>query len=128
MPTLHDCLDLIASAKASARDPESAYVLRTRLKRSLLGAGQLAAEYAGVIGPLMPEDIERIKVDCPASSEILRVCASLFGKTRTLCQPSEALDSRWRSGWTAVRQDLDLLEQSLLSLKTERRIGHLRRE
>lgn len=116
MPTLHDCLGLIASAKASAREPESAYVLRTRLKRSLLGAGQLAAAYAGVAGPLMPEDVERMRVDDPASSEILRICASLLGKTRSLCQPSEALDSRWRSGWAAVCEDLDLLERTLLSL------------
>jgi hypothetical protein len=118
MPTLDDCLGLIASAKASAREPESAYVLRTRLKRTLLSVGQLAAEYAGVAAPLMPDDIERISTEHPLSSKVLRTCASLLGKTRALCQPSEALDSRWRSGWQAVCEDLDVLECTLMSLKT----------
>lgn len=119
MPTLDDCLGLIASAKASAREPESAYVLRTRLKRTLLGVGQLAAEYAGVAGPLMPDDIQRISTKHPLSSKILRTCVSLLGKTRALCQPSEALDSRWRSGWQAVCEDLDMLEHTLMSLKSQ---------
>lgn len=119
MTTLRDCLRLIASAKASAKEPESAYVLRTRLKRSLLSAGQLAATRAGVAAPLMPEDIERISLNDWASSEILKICASLLAKTRSLCQPSEALDSRWRSGWATVCQELDSLERALLSLRED---------
>jgi hypothetical protein len=125
MPTLRNCLRLIGSAKASAREPESAYVLRTRLKRSLLGASQLAATCAGVAGPLMPEDIDRMSLRDPASSEVLRVCVSLLSKTRSLCQPSEALDARWRSGWAAVHQDLDLLERTLLSLGADRGDGNV---
>lgn len=116
MPTPNECLDLVKAAKASAEDPETAYVLRTRLKRSLLAAGQLAAELAGVQGPLMPEDIGRLIIKDQRSSEIVKICSSLIGKTRSLCQPSEALDSRWRSGWTAVHQDLHLLEKALLTL------------
>jgi hypothetical protein len=116
MPTLLSCLQLIESARASAREPESAYVLRTRLKRSLLGVGQLAAKRAGVAGPVMPEDIGRMSLRDPASSHVLSICVSLLAKTRSLCQPSEALDSRWRLGWVAVHEDLDRLERSLLSL------------
>lgn len=119
MPTLQNCLRLIAEAKASARAPESAYVLRARLKRSLLGASQLAAVYAGVTEPSMPEDIERLSPQEPAAAEILRICVSLLAGTRSLCQPSEALDSRWRSGWADMCQNLDLLEHTLLSLRTE---------
>ena len=117
-PTLRNCLRLIDSAKASARDPESAYVLRTRLKRSILAVSQLAATRVGIAGPLMPEDIAHINLKDPASSEVLRICIALLIKTRTLCQPSEALESRWRSGWVSVCQDLDLLERTLLSLET----------
>jgi len=122
MPTLHDCIGLIAATKASAINIESAYVLRTRIKRSLLGASQLAAEYAGVVGPLMPEDIERLRSEDPISAEILGICVSLLSKTRSLCQPSEALDSRWHSGWESVCYDLDILEQALLSTETIRTI------
>lgn len=113
MPTLHDCLRLIASTRAVAEDPESAYASRARLKRSLLSAGQLAAARAGVPGPMMPEDIVSMHVQDPVSSEILHICVALLSKARSLCQPSEALDSRWRSGWTAVCDDLELLERSL---------------
>ena len=116
MPTLHNCLLLVKAARDSAREPESAYVLRARLKRSILGASQLAASCAGITGPMMPEDIERMSTDDAASAEVLRLSVSLLAKARTLCQPSEALDSRWRSGWSATRQDLDLLERALLAL------------
>jgi hypothetical protein len=118
MPTLHDCLGLIASTKASARNTESAYVLRTRIKRSLLGVSQWAAEYAGVAGTLMPDDIDRVHCEDPKSAKILGICVSLLSKTRSLCQPSEALDSRWHSGWDAVCYDLDILERELLSTET----------
>jgi|GEM_PF-1747571 len=117
MPTLDDCLVLISCAKASAKEPESAYALRTRLKRTLLSTGQMAAECAGIAEPLMPEDVQRMHIENPKLSEILRICVSLLGKSRALCQPSEALDSRWRLGWVGVCQDLDLLEIQLLSLK-----------
>ena len=113
MPMLHDCLRLIASSKASAKDPESAYASRARLKRSVLSVGQLAAARAGVPGPMMPEDIARMRLQDPVSTEILKICVSLLSKVRSLCQPSEALDSRWRSGWSAVCEDLELLERSL---------------
>ena len=113
MPMLHDCLRLIASSKASAKDPESAYASRARLKRSVLSVGQLAAARAGVPGPMMPEDIVRMRLQDPVSTEILKICVSLLSKARSLCQPSEALDSRWRSGWSAVCDDLELLERSL---------------
>lgn len=123
MPTLNSCLRLIADAKASAIAPDSAYVLRTRLKRSLLGASQLAAAYAGVTEPSMPEDIDRLRVDDPLAGEILHICVSLLAKTSSMCQPSEALDSRWRAGWADVCKNLDLLEHTLLSLRAVRDKG-----
>ena len=113
MPTLHDCLRLIASTKASVKDPELAYASRARLKRSVLRVCQLAAVRAGVLGPMMPEDITRMRLQDPVLAEILQICTSLLSKARSLCQPSEALDSRWRSGWSAVCDDLELLELSL---------------
>lgn len=125
MPTPRDCLDLVADARASAVDPESAYVLRTRLKRSVMGVAQLAAARAGVPGPLMPDDIHRLTVDDPASAELVRLSASLLVKTRSLCQPSEALDSRWRSGWSTVRQDLERLEQALEAMSDEAGSAHV---
>jgi len=117
MPTLSDCLELVASARKSARDPESAYVLRTRLNRSLLAVARLAASQAGVARPIMPDDIATLAAEDPWASQTLRICASLVAKTHSLCQPSEALDSRWRSGWPAIDDDLRLLEVSLQAME-----------
>ena len=117
MPTLPECLSLIESVKKSAADPESAYVIRTRLKRALLGAAHMAAEREGIRVPLMPEDINRLSATSKESAEILRLCVSLLVKTRSLCQPSEALDSRWKSGWEAMRGDLESLERALTSAR-----------
>ena len=65
----------------------------------------------------MPEDINRLSATSKESAEILRLCVSLLVKTRSLCQPSEALDSRWKSGWEAMRGDLESLERALTSAR-----------
>lgn len=115
MPTLNDCLRLIRLTKESSTDPDSAYASRTRLKRSVVSVGQLAAARVGIPGPVMPEDVKELHVKDPVCAEILHICISLMSKAQTLCQPSEALDSRWRSGWNAVCSDLDVLERALIS-------------
>ena len=61
----------------------------------------------------MPEDIAHMRLQDPVAAEVLQICISLLSKARSLCQPSEALDSRWRSGWNSVCGDLELLERSL---------------
>lgn len=113
MPDLNDCLRLIAITKGSVEDIDSAYASRARLKRSVLSVGQLAAARVGVSEPLMPEDITRMQSEDPIASEILQICTSVLSKSRSLFQPSESLDSRWRTGWNAVCEDLELLEQVL---------------
>ena len=120
MPTLRDCLHLIAVAKSSTADPESAYALRARLKRSLLAVGQLVSARIGVRAPLMPDDVARVPSGDASSAEALRICVSLLAKTRKLCQPSEALDSRWRSGCAEVQLELDSLERALRALQADR--------
>lgn len=119
MPQLHECLRLIALARESSREPESAYVLRARLKRSIVGAAQLAAARAGGSGPSMPSDIIEMRSHDSASAEILRLCDTLLANTRGLCQPSEALDARWRLGWSVIQGDLDRLERRLRALEYE---------
>lgn len=113
MPTLRDCLRLLDEVRAAARDPESAYVVRTRLKRSLLAIAQLVAAQAGTTLPSMPDDIQGLRIDNPKGAELLRLCESVLVRTRSLCQPSEALDSRWRVGWLSVNEDLQRLEVAL---------------
>ena len=115
MPTLNDCLRLIRLTKESSTDLDSAYASRTRLKRSVVSVGQLAAARVGIPGPVMPEDVNDLQVKDPVCAEILHICTSLMSKAKTLCQPSEALDTRWRSGWNAVCYELDVLERALIA-------------
>lgn len=120
MPALSDCLHLIAAAKAAAAHPESAYAQRARLKRALLATGQFVAAQVGVREPVMPNDVSRVRPVDASSAEALGICVSLLAKARRLCQPSEALDSRWRSGCAEVEVELNSLERALHALQLDR--------
>ena len=117
MPTPLDCLEFLQEAKSSAADPESAYVLRSRLKRSVVAAAQLAATRAGVEGPIMPNDVSKLQIEEPQLAQVIQLAVSLLAATRKLCQPSEALDSRWRAGWSDLQGDLERLECALRGLE-----------
>lgn len=116
MPTLLDCKFLIESIRASAADPESAYALRTRLGRTILAAGHIAAKRAGLSLPSVPSDIVGLTSQDQLSQEILLSCNRLASLSSALCQPSEALDSRWKRGWSRLLPELRTLELALLEL------------
>jgi hypothetical protein len=113
MPVVSDCIRLITQARIAAESTESAYLLRARLKRSILSAARLACANTGEPDPVFPGDIEQLDLRDPQAAKIVRVCVSLLAKTKTLCQPSEALDSRWKTGWEIVRVELAELEQAV---------------
>jgi hypothetical protein len=116
MPTKLECLDLIRAARASAADPESAYVLRHRLLRIVLAAGSLVADRAGCPAPATPQEIEGLAVEHALGAAVVSAANGVMSMTRQLCQPSEALDDRWRSGWAAMVPALDALEASVSRL------------
>jgi hypothetical protein len=118
MQTVADCLELLRVAKNAAQDTDSAYAIRTRLKRSLLGIASLVAAQTGTAPPEIPDHIDRMPSNCDESTQVLSICKSLLTQIRALCQPSEALDSRWRAGWSLLQQDLEKLEVALQALHT----------
>lgn len=112
MHTSEDCLRLIEKARACGTDPESAYLLRTRVKRAILSATRLAAASVRHDAPSLPIPIE-VVTDSRETAEVFKACNQLIAVTRELCQPSEALDCRWRDGWSEVLRGLERLEAAV---------------
>ena len=114
MHTKKECLQLIKAVRDIASDPDSAYLLRTRVKRALLSIGRLAAYHAGVETPRLPETMS-LPDQAPLSSRnLIASCNGLLSSTRKLCQPSEALDMRWNEGWATVIAELAHIEKQLM--------------
>jgi hypothetical protein len=114
MHSKKECLQLIKAVQDVADDPESAYLLRTRLKRVLLSVSRLAAYHSGIKQPELPGMMPLPTEATHRSHKLIDTCNHLFAKTRKLCQPSEALDTRWNYGWVSVLRDLKILEQQLI--------------
>ena len=113
MHTKKECLELINSIRETAADPYSAYLLRTRVKRALLSTIRLAANYASVEMPSIPGTF-KLPTGAPKRSvDLINSCNNLLANTRKLCQPSEALDTRWTRGWAEVVSDLSIVERLL---------------
>ena len=113
MISTQGCITLIDEVKEAASNPDSAYLLRTRIKRALLTASRLAAEAAGVEQPALPGSFT-VPANAPIhASTIVELCNRLSVATRQLCQPSEALDTRWQEGWARVVNELDELKTLL---------------
>lgn len=104
MVTLAACLFLVREARAAGEDPASAYVVRTRLERVLVAI-------ASCVPALPPE---------PAAGGedvgLIADCSHLRAAVGSLCQPSEALDARWREGWQAVSEILVRMQDRLEKL------------
>ena len=114
MHTKKECLELIKAVRDIASDPDSAYLLRTRVKRALLSIGRLAAYHAGVEAPRLPGTMS-LPDQAPLRSRNLIVsCNCLLSSTMKLCQPSEALDTRWNEGWASVIAELAHIEKQLM--------------
>ena len=114
MHTKKECLELIKSVRDIASDPDSAYLLRTRMKRALLSIGRLAAYHAGTETPRLPGTMSLPDQAPLRSRNLIASCNCLLSSTRKLCQPSEALDTRWNEGWATVIAELAHIEKQLV--------------
>lgn len=96
MTTQQHCLKLLDSVDAAGRDPQLAYLVRTRLRRALvaLERGQRGGE-SGIASTGPPE--------------MRRLMDDLSARVLVLCQPSEALDVRWKREWRDVLRDVATL-------------------
>jgi len=109
------CIRQINKVREVAAGAEVAYVARSRLSRLILSLVQLVSKECGLEIPDRLFPVHPREGSSDFSVELACLCNRLLEASRTLCQPSEPLDERWRSGWSALLDDLDELEMKLSS-------------
>lgn len=90
MTTHQYCRKLLDEVERAGRDPQLAYLVRTRLRRALVGLERGRSDETS--GGLLAE----------APTDVRELTASLRMRVESLCQPSEALDMRWTREWDSV--------------------------
>ena len=101
MSTQEYCVKLLDEVDAAGRDPELAYVVRTRLRRALVGLERGRRHGGGGIAGAAPQEMRQLMAD-------------LSARILTLCQPSEALDVRWKREWRDVLTSVAELREWVL--------------
>lgn len=96
MTTREYCRQLLEDVEVAGRDPELAYMVRTRLRRSVIALER--GRYGDAHGLLHN-----------APPEIRRLTMRLGSRALSLCQPSEALDLRWKREWAGLLRDVERL-------------------
>jgi hypothetical protein len=108
----------IAAVRTAAEDPRGAYLIRSRLRRSVLACTRAVAAAEGLERPALPGHWIS-----PASDDgrrIVSLCRRIHDRSQALCQPSESFDVRWEAGWGLLQADLTELEAAVSSLKRVR--------
>ncbi len=107
----------IAAVRTAAEDPRGAYLIRSRLRRSILACTRAVAEAEGLERPALAG--HWISPTSRAGKRIVAVCRRIYDRSQALCQPSESFDVRWEEGWGALQEDLAELEAAVSSLNRE---------
>jgi hypothetical protein len=98
MDTRSYYVKLLSEVLVAGDSPDLAYQARTRLRQALLALER------GPYGEELPSP-------AAISPEVARITRRLETCVLHLCQPSEALDARWRKEWAAVSADVRQLER-----------------
>lgn len=98
MTTQAYCQRLLNEVERAGGDPQLAYLVRTRLRRALLALERGRRESPG-----------GLLADAPP--EIRRLTTRLGSRVTSLCQPSEALDVRWKREWSDLLEEVEHLRQ-----------------
>ena len=113
MITRDECRQQIELVRSAASRPEAAYAARTRLKRLILACGRMIAQEYRLDEPVLPGPV-KAPPDAPEDvQQIANCCSRLMQSAKTLCQPSEPLDMRWKAGWARVQSELASLDGAL---------------
>lgn len=112
MRNVEKCLHQIEKVRAVV-DGQTPYAARSRVRRLVLETMRLVSASAGLPLPGRPGVLS---APANAGSQLMRVvgaCNQLNGLSRSIAQPSEPLDSRWRVMWCSLVGELDELELAL---------------
>lgn len=116
MDNIARCLDQIEKLKRVATGEDAAYVARSRIGRLILNVMRLVCNAVDIEPPSRPGPMLE-----PAGADeqlryLIRICNHVNETAKTITQPSEPLDERWKSGWSALQSDLAELEECLLAM------------
>lgn len=92
---------LLDAVRRAGRNPDEAYMARTRLRRALVA---LERGRQGACGDAAQAPLRA------APPEIDELATQLARQAVTLCQPSEALDVRWHRDWSSVLEGVEQLD------------------
>lgn len=106
MKELAICLRQIQKIRQVASGDALPYVARSRIGRLITGLGTMTAQ-----------------VDDHSGRELVHHSKQVQSIAKTICQPSEPLDSRWRAGWSELLTELDQLELALMAATHERSVN-----
>lgn len=118
MANVTRCLKGIESVRCVASGTEVAYVARSRVARLILDLSRMAADLAGVPQPQSVSMLKLPEGTDPRLVALERARARLLDVSRTITQPSEPLDDRWRAGWDELLLQLSELERQLRRFET----------
>ncbi len=111
------CLKEIEKIRGVAAGSEVAYVARSRIARLVLSVTCLVCSQLGMPEPDRPGHIVLPKCASDHDRLLATICNRLTATAKTITQPSEPLDDRWRSGWSLLSSELDALEHQLRSMQ-----------
>lgn len=115
MSTRQLCLEQLRAVREVGNGADAAYVARSRIGRLVVSCMRLVSEQLGNSSPQMPGEI----CVSPDASKFVQQIAKqsnlVFRLAKSLCQPSEPLDRRWRDDWKEMQSHLTELETALLS-------------
>jgi hypothetical protein len=111
---LDDLQGLIQGVRVAAEDPRGAYLIRSRLRRSLLACVRVLAQREGVSKPALAG--QWVNPTDPQAVIVEGLCRRVYDRAQLLCQPSESFDVRWEDGWHDLQADLSSLEAAVAAL------------
>lgn len=103
------CIRHLQSVSSAATSPEQVYVLRSRLRRLLLESHRALARECDIHLPKIPGILVLPPTASNEDMRIADIANRLFQASKSLCQPSEAFDDRWKRHWSELKTDLDAL-------------------
>jgi len=116
MESIQRCFKQISKVREVTENLEVAYVARSRINRLILTLVEILANETGFRYSNRPGLINLPMKTPDQLKKIANICNRILSSTATLCQPSEPLDERWKSGWSTLLFELDELEKGLHKL------------
>jgi hypothetical protein len=104
----------LAAVRTAASDPRGAYLIRSRLRRSILACTRAVAECEGLPKPALAG--QWIAPTDERARNIVTLCRRIYDRSQVFCQPSESFDVRWETGWKNLRDELAELEVAVATL------------